>query len=300
MSDSTFRVIEAEASARSRLARCFPTAKATTPLATSHSAASATDPYGAVEVRGVKGAGRGRPCGTRGPRAASTTATNSSDERRGAACFDLRNDYGFRLNSALVLRLRLLLSEEALLIRGPALPHASVDRRLTSLAAGLEGHVRLFRLLDLCADEIARMPDYYRALLSVFVGESSSEPGSEAGPGAATAINVEIIAEVHRALRQMREQGQLADWVDLEVLADRVAAEGMICAMQWGSGELSVEGYRDAYAYATCMLLLGVTGGDAHAALLDRARQTQSGARSIQAKPAPVSGGLPGLSSGQR
>ena len=135
--------------------------------------------------------------------------------------------------------------------------------------SGLRGHARLLRILDLCGEDIQRKPEYYKQLVGVFVAET--QPGDTEGPGVSTPINAELVVELSRALAQMQQDGELADWMDVELTAQRIASETMIAAIQWAMGLLGEGGYHAALVHATCLLLLGGVESDEVRAVL-RAR----------------------------
>ncbi len=145
-------------------------------------------------------------------------------------------------------------------------------------AAALTGHARLLEVLDACGADVRRLPGYYRQLMAVLVAEQKPE-GQPDAPGVGMAINAHLIATLTLSLAQMREAGQLQDWVDIELLAERIASEAMISGMQWAMGMLSSRGYHGTLVYATCMMLLGASKGAAARAFRERIAQTPPSAR---------------------
>lgn len=141
--------------------------------------------------------------------------------------------------------------------------------------SGLKGHARLLKILQLCSDDIARVPDYYRVLIGVFVSESKQ--GTQGG--LTDRINGQIIEQVRASLQQMQDTGELSDWVDAQITAERIASEAMIASIQWAAGALDADGYRGALTYGTCMLLLGACKGEAAQVLRAEAIKAQPLAR---------------------
>lgn len=136
--------------------------------------------------------------------------------------------------------------------------------------SALRGHRRVLRILDLCGEQIRRLPGYYRELMGLFMAETTSTQGQS--PQLSSPIHAELIGELSRALEQMHEDDELQPWVNRRLLAERIASEAMLSAVQWASGMLSAEGYHASFVYSSCMLLLGGCQGAAVDELRERAQ----------------------------
>jgi AcrR family transcriptional regulator len=134
--------------------------------------------------------------------------------------------------------------------------------------SGPSGWRRLLALATRCADNMTRQSAYHRSLIEAFA------VARETGP-----VQASLVGELTRAfaaeLRALREQGELADWVDPELLAGQLTAAGLSAALSWARGGLSDAGLRAAMPHAASLLLLGVTSGASRRGLERSARATQ-------------------------
>ena len=160
---------------------------------------------------------------------------------------------------------------------GAILGHASTSNALT-------GHARLLEILDACGADVRRLPGYYRQLMAVLVAEQKPE-GEHDAPGVGMPINAGMLENILISLEQMRAAGQLQEWVDIELTAERIVSEAMISGMQWAMGMLSSRGYHATLVYTTCMMLLGASKGAAARAFRERIEQTPRSARFRGHKP---------------
>ena len=155
-----------------------------------------------------------------------------------------------------------------------ALLFAAVESHFSGLLAGarsrsdLQGHERLIGVVGLCADEMARLPRYHRALLRAFLG------GREMSLQASLAA--ELAAELELALDEMRARRQLAGWVSSGVLARRITACCISASVSWVVGEFDDEKLRAAMLHAAATMALGGARGAAQKPLEDAARGAQA------------------------
>lgn len=136
----------------------------------------------------------------------------------------------------------------------------------------LRGAERLLAIIDLCGKTIADMPEYNQQLFALF---TSSEFGARLGWD----ITESITFYVRQGLIEIDESGELQDWIDSDALAERIAAQCIISAMEFCNGDLSTEGFIAVFGYSTALLMLASTSGSAHTAFKARALETQGQVR---------------------
>jgi len=155
---------------------------------------------------------------------------------------------------------------------------AAVEERTAEFLAGIEtddsgsAASRLLSVVESCNRELLRLPHYYQSLLRLLFTASSEHV---------------VRADVYRtlgdqlraSLRSLAEAGELEPWVDVEALSEQLRQELVVCSMRWVSGELGPEGLRAAAIYGSCLLMLGVSRGEARREFEARAREVQGRAR---------------------
>lgn len=132
-----------------------------------------------------------------------------------------------------------------------------------------EGYERLLALFEVWSRGFSGAGDDDRAFMGVFLK-------SESGQHLAWKVSQQIRAEAARTLRQMQERQQLEAWADPAALAARLSAQTVVSAIECAGGTLTPLGYRSAFIYACCLIVLGVALGDARVALLERAEKAQA------------------------
>lgn len=137
---------------------------------------------------------------------------------------------------------------------------------------GLTGSRRLLAIVDLCGKTIEEMPEYNQQLFALFM---SSDFGAQLGWD----ITESITHYVRLGLLEIQQAGELQQWLDVDVLAERVAAQCIITAMEFCGGDLSSDGFSAAFAYSVALLMMASTTGKAFKAFSQRAQQTQAYAR---------------------
>jgi AcrR family transcriptional regulator len=133
---------------------------------------------------------------------------------------------------------------------------------------GLTGTPRLLAIVELCGKTIEEMPEYNQQLFTLFM---TSDFGAKLGWD----ITESITHYVRLGLLEIQQTGELYDWLDIDVLAERVAAQCIITAMEFCGGDLSSEGFTASFAYSVALLMMAATKGKAHKAFSQRAQQTQ-------------------------
>ena len=153
------------------------------------------------------------------------------------------------------------------------------------LAAAVEGHfagvlaetrsdrqepgvARLLSVVERCADQMAQLPRYNRALLQAFLA------GRETNLQASLAS--ELASELERALGEMQGRRQLADWVSPRVLAERITASCIGASVMWLMGEFDDVKVRAAMLHATASMALGCARGAVRRRLEDVVREVQA------------------------
>jgi AcrR family transcriptional regulator len=139
-------------------------------------------------------------------------------------------------------------------------------------STGLAGAPRLLAIVDLCSQTIEDMPEYNQQLFRLFM---NSDYGGQLGWD----ITESISQSARQALDDIRREGELCDWVDMDVLAERIAAQCIIAVLEFCNGDLAIDSFAATFGYSVAMLGVAATTGTAHAAFSKRIRKTQKLAR---------------------
>lgn len=123
-------------------------------------------------------------------------------------------------------------------------------------------------VVDACVRELLRLPRYYRTLLMLLFT-------SEAAAGSRREVTRALRGQFARAIDSLDAAGELAAWVDREVLAERLAAQLSVAALQWASGASGAESFRSAALFDAVTTLLGVTEGESRRELQRAAVRAQ-------------------------
>jgi AcrR family transcriptional regulator len=138
--------------------------------------------------------------------------------------------------------------------------------------SGLEGAERVLATVDLCGKTIADMPEYNQQLFTLFM---SSDFGAKLGWD----ITESITYYLRQGLNEIADSGELHEWVDKDVLAERLAAQCIIAALEFCGGDLSPDGFLSAFGYSVALLMLASSRGETHTLFTLRAQQTQGQSR---------------------
>jgi AcrR family transcriptional regulator len=133
----------------------------------------------------------------------------------------------------------------------------------------IEGHAQLLALIEGFSLGFSGPGDDERALMAAFLG-------SRLGQKLAFQLSVQIQRQTTEHLQRMRELGELEPWADPDAIAQRVAAQSVVAAIECASGQLSRDGYRASFVLGACLLLSSVTRGKAQDAFIARARSAQA------------------------
>ncbi|HTO09709.1 MAG TPA: TetR/AcrR family transcriptional regulator [Myxococcota bacterium] len=134
---------------------------------------------------------------------------------------------------------------------------------------GPRGWRRLLALAARSAENMTRQSAYHRSLVAAFGA------ARETGPAQAALVR-DLTAAFAAELEFMRAQGQLADWVDLGLLASQLTAACVSASAAWARGHLSDGGLRASMPHSVGTLVLGVARGSARRGLEGAARREQA------------------------
>ena len=140
---------------------------------------------------------------------------------------------------------------------------------------GLTGAPRLLAIVDLCSQTIEDMPEYNQALFTLFM---NSDYGGQLGWD----ITESISQAARQALDEIKQDGELHDWVNINVLAERIAAQCIIAVLEFCNGDLSIESFSPTFGYSAAMLASAATSGKANSIFAKRIRSAQKKARRQQ------------------
>jgi len=139
---------------------------------------------------------------------------------------------------------------------------------------------RALTVVDSCTREMLRLPRYYRSLLAILLrSESASEMRS--------LVDRALVGEFEMALAQMRDAGELVEWIDMTTTARSLTAQLEFISMGWAGGQLDSRQLPPVSVYGVGLMLLGVATGASHRELSARVERAQrrSSARQRKAKP---------------
>ncbi len=151
---------------------------------------------------------------------------------------------------------------------------AAVEEQTAQFLAAIEydgkpcAGSRALTVVDSCTREMLRMPSYYRSLLGILL---QSEPAR----GMRDLVDRALVGEFQSALAQLRDAGELVDWVDPSTLARSLTIQLEITSMRWAGGELDSKQLPDAAVYGVGLMLLGAATGASHRMLALRVARAQ-------------------------
>lgn len=137
---------------------------------------------------------------------------------------------------------------------------------------GLVGAARLLAIVDLCSQTIEEMPEYNQQLFTLFM---NSDYGGQLGWD----ITESITQAARQSLEEIKAEGELQSWVNLDALAERIAAQCIITVFEFCNGDLSIESFAPTFGYSSAMLGVAATTGSAQALFEKRLRKAQKLAR---------------------
>lgn len=123
-------------------------------------------------------------------------------------------------------------------------------------ANGVRGLERVISILTSAAETMAREPQYVRTLMDSF----RSRPD---GPALGRALRLEGLQALVEAMEEMRSDGDLQEWVDPTVVATTISGLRRGITIDWVSGRVAFDDLGDMTIYSACVMLAGVTTGEA-------------------------------------
>lgn len=133
----------------------------------------------------------------------------------------------------------------------------------------VEGIDRLVGLLDALAHSMMREPNYARMVIEAYRRELSETPfGSTLVSSSLQAAWV--------AVEEIRESGDLLEWVNPFQLLARLATVHRGTNTEWISGSIALDQLADVMVYAACIMVAGATRGPTQARCQEIARERQA------------------------
>ncbi len=148
-------------------------------------------------------------------------------------------------------------TREAMVFEAVADNFTDIMRDVRAAESG-RGLGRIFGFFAVLSEHILRAQDYARALFDAMSGPMPA-PIRDIGRN----IQLLIIDEIRPALEEMREDGQLEEWVDITPLAARLTTVLRGAMMEWTAGGIEAERLLDAVSLSAALTLGGVTRGEA-------------------------------------
>lgn len=123
-------------------------------------------------------------------------------------------------------------------------------------ARGVRGLDRVISILTSTAEAMTREPQYVQTLMDSF----RSRPG---GRALSRALRLEGLQALVEAVEEMRSDGDLQEWVDPTVIATIISGLRRGVTIDWVSGRVAFDDLADMTICSACMMLAGVTTGEA-------------------------------------
>jgi AcrR family transcriptional regulator len=121
----------------------------------------------------------------------------------------------------------------------------------TAHATGLDGTIERIRWI---AGEIGRMPEYTRAMVTVYFSASAENLVRD--------LLRRITTEAHKQLLEsLRRKDALLPWVDIDLMASQTANHQYAVVHDWAIGKLALDKLGDRQVYELMMALAGVACG---------------------------------------
>jgi len=135
-----------------------------------------------------------------------------------------------------------------------------------------DGHNDLISVVESTVRHLVRRPRYYRALLLVLAR-------SERADSARRHVNRAIAEPIANAIDELAAAGTLANWIDPEMLAQRIHAQLDMASLEWARGSLTATSFRAAAHVDLAMTMLGLTSGGTQETFEGIIREFQGDAR---------------------
>ena len=141
-----------------------------------------------------------------------------------------------------------------------------LSRAHTQRAHGVR---RLVGVVDVCTEEMLRIPRYYRSLMSAFLGTAETVPLQ-------ATLARELSTAIGETLAEMQQREQLEAWASPAVLARQITAACIASCIVWSLGGLDDRSLRAAMVHAATAMTLGAASGSTRGALEREVRKAQA------------------------
>ncbi len=150
---------------------------------------------------------------------------------------------------------------------------AAVEQQTGDFVSGIEREAGdVIAVVEAAVGELLRLPNYYRALLPLL---ATSEAGQPAGRIADRAL----AAEFEQALSEIRERGELEDWVEVTLLRERLQSHLDMTAREWARGRHTAASFRGTARFEAALMLAAVTSGESRTRFETIAQASQAEAK---------------------
>lgn len=106
----------------------------------------------------------------------------------------------------------------------------------------------------LVADEILRVPAYAKRMTTIYFGAETQSPIRDV-------LHSQPFAVHQSTLRRFRDEGALADWVNIEAMANELTANQYAVVSRWGAGEFEDQELANRSLYSLLAALAGMLVG---------------------------------------
>jgi len=149
----------------------------------------------------------------------------------------------------------------------------AVEDQTIAFASNLEaGRTDLISVVEATVRHLVRRSRYYRALLLVLAQ-------SERADSARRHVGRAIAEPIANSIKLLADTGALADWVDREMLTQRIHAQLDMASLEWARGSLTATSFRAAALVDLAMTMFGLTSGGTRKTFEGIIREFQGDAR---------------------
>ncbi|MFT5695401.1 MAG: AcrR family transcriptional regulator [Myxococcota bacterium] len=160
---------------------------------------------------------------------------------------------------------------------------AAVKEQTRNFVSNLErAESDLITVVEATVRQLLRRPSYYRALLLVLANTDDADDARRHVGGV-------IARQIKSSLQVIASEGELADWVDVGTLSQRLHAHIDMASIEWARGSLTASSFRAAALFDVGTTMLGVTTGASRETFEGIIREHQANA--IQRRPRIREGG---------
>jgi len=131
----------------------------------------------------------------------------------------------------------------------------AIEDQTVSFASNLDrGQRDLISVVEATVRHLIRRPRYYRALILVLTQ-------SDRAASARRHVGRAIAEPIANLLDELFEAGGLVEWVDREMLAQRLHAQLDMASVEWARGSLTAASFRASALVDLATTMLGLTSG---------------------------------------